>query len=81
MDIEKNDKNKAMILLKELLETSTSEQRDVEIAEEIQRIVPDPYCMDYIFYSEEFVNDDGSFNYEGLLKKCFDDYEPNVIAL
>lgn len=36
---------------------------------------------DYIFHSDDFVNDDGSFDYDGLLKKCFDDYEPNIIAL
>ncbi|MCJ2163632.1 MULTISPECIES: hypothetical protein [unclassified Pseudodesulfovibrio] len=74
-------KSRVIHLIQELLETDTTEERDVEIAIELKSIVPDPYCMDYIFQSDEFVNSDGSFNYEGLIKKCFDDYEPSIIAL
>jgi len=74
-------KKTAIALIKELLESHVTEERSVEIAIELDSIIPDPYCMDYIFQSDEFNNIDGSFDYEGLIKKCFDDYEPNIIAL
>jgi hypothetical protein len=75
-------KKEAKILLKELLERPfPSEERQSEIVLELKKIIPDPVFMDYIYYSDDFINDDGSFDYEGLLKKCFDDYEPNIIAL
>lgn len=74
-------KNRAVLLVKEMLEPDTTEERGVEIFIELTELIPDPYCMDYIFQSDEFINSDGSFNYEKMIKKCFDDYEPNIIAL
>ncbi|BCS88799.1 hypothetical protein [Pseudodesulfovibrio sediminis] len=75
-------KRKASILLKELIERPfPSEERQSEIVLELKQIIPDPMFMDHIYYSDDFVNKDGTFDYEGLIKKCFDDYEPNIIAL
>ncbi len=48
---------------------------------ELKQLVPDPYFLDYLFQSDEFYDENGTLDYDGLLKKCFDDYVPNVIAL
>ncbi|WP_285907908.1 hypothetical protein [Pseudodesulfovibrio pelocollis] len=76
------NKKKALILLQELLTYPLpTEGRGDEIVEELKEVIPDPNFIMYIYYSDDFITEDGSFDYEGLLIKCFDDYEPNVIAL
>lgn len=82
MDGVQDKKNEAIVLLRELLTSPLPEEsRGDEILEELKIIIPDPYFMDYIYHSDDYINKDGSFDYAGLLKKCFDDYKPNVIAL
>ncbi|BCS88465.1 hypothetical protein [Pseudodesulfovibrio sediminis] len=72
----------ALFLLSELLsEPLPTEERSDYILSILDKIIPDPNYMEYIYYSDDFVNKDGIFDYEGLIKKCFDDYEPNIIAL
>ena len=62
-------KQKITLLLEELLNAPCSEARQIEINLEVNKLSPDPFWSDYIFWSEEYVNEDLSINYEGFLDK------------
>ena len=49
-------KQKITLLLEELLNATCSEARQIEINLEINKLSPDPFWSDYIFWSEEYVN-------------------------
>lgn len=65
-------KEKFTLLLEELLKTTCSESREIEISLELNKLSPDPFWSDYIFWSDEYVNDDGNVNYEKLFDKISD---------
>lgn len=65
-------KNKALELIKELISNSASEKREDEIMKELDILLPDPRWSDYIFWSEDYKNEDSSFNYDKFFKKVFD---------
>jgi hypothetical protein len=52
-----------------------SEKRSEEIVEEINKLSPDPSWSNYIFYSEEFVNEDETLNVDGVVNKILS-YKP-----
>ena len=62
-------KQKITLLLEELLNATCSEARQIEINLEVNKLSPDPFWSDYIFWSEEYINEDLSINYEGFLDK------------
>ena len=62
-------KKKFTLLIEELLNTKYSEPRQIEINLELNKLSPDPFWSDYIFWSDDYVNDDGNVNYEKLFDK------------
>ena len=62
-------KKKITLLLEELLNAIPSESRQMEINLELNGLSPDPFWSDYIFWSEEYINEDLSINYEGFFDK------------
>ncbi|SHI84213.1 hypothetical protein ACQ0P8_05690 [Halodesulfovibrio aestuarii] len=60
----------AKVLIEELL-AQASDEREDEIIAELEKILPDPEFMDYIFHSDEFEQDDGTFDIEKFIEKCF----------
>lgn len=62
-------KQKITLLLEELLNTTCSESRQLEINLEINKLSPDPFWSDYIFWNEEYINEDLSINYEKFFDK------------
>ena len=62
-------KQKITLLLEELLNTTCSESRQIEINLEINKLSPDPFWSDYIFWNEEYINEDLSINYEKFFDK------------
>jgi hypothetical protein len=64
-----DDKKRLILLLDELLNTTHSESRQEEINDEISELSPDPFWSDYIFWSEDYINEDGSINYEKFFEK------------
>ena len=65
-------KQKFILLLDELLNTKCSTPREIEICLELSKLSPDPFWSDYIFWSDEYVNDDGNVKYEKLFDKISD---------
>ena len=70
------EKNKLTKLFEELWEVP-SDERESEIIEEINKISPDPKWSEYIYWSEEFVNEDESLNIPKLIKKL-DEHKPII---
>ena len=64
-----DNKKKFTLLLEELINATCSESRQIEINIELNKLSPDPFWSDYIFWSEEYVNEDLSINYEGFFDK------------
>ena len=62
-------KQKITLLLEELLNTTCSESRQIEINLEINKLSPDPFWSDYIFWNEEYINEDLSINYSEFFDK------------
>lgn len=72
-------KKRLTILLEELLTTANSESRQEEINAEVDKLSPDPFWSDYIFWSNDYLNDNEnededenkkvSLNYDKLFKK------------
>ena len=67
-------KSEFKTLVLELIEVP-SEDREEIICERLDQISPDPSYTDYIFHSQEFENEDGTFNINGLAEKVFS-YKP-----
>ena len=62
-------KQKITLLLEELINTPCSESRQVAIKHELDKLSPDPFWSDYIFWSDEYVNEDLSIHYEKFFDK------------
>ena len=68
-------KKRLTILLEELLTTANSESRQEEINAEVDKLSPDPFWSDYIFWSNDYLNDNedenknASLNYEKFFDK------------
>ena len=62
-------KKKITLLLEELINTKCSESREIEINLELNKLSLDPFWSDYIFWSDEYVNENLSINYEGFFDK------------
>lgn len=62
------------ILVLELIEVP-EDNRESEILERLELISPDPAFLDYIFQSDEFTREDGSFDADTLSEKVFS-YKP-----
>ena len=67
-----NAKQRITLLFEELFNTTLSESRQIKINLEINKLSPDPAWSDYIFYSDDYVNEDGSINYDKFFEKISD---------
>lgn len=79
MDIDAKKQRARALVLKMLYETKTDAE-DNRILSELGKIVPDPDLTKYIFWSEEFYDENENLDIDRLLEKAFN-YKPNVIAL
>ncbi len=70
------EKIKLTALFEELWEVP-SDEREIEIFEEVKKISPDPKWSDYIYWSDEFVNEDESLNIPKLIKKL-EEHKPII---
>lgn len=70
--MENDIRKRVYLLLEELLSNVASEKRENDIVQELDQLLPDPKWSDYIFWSEDYVNDDGSIKYDKFFKKVFD---------
>ena len=64
-----NSNDKAKRLIDELLTFKCTEKRENDIISELEKIIIDPKWSDYIFYSEDYLFEDGSLNYEKFFQK------------
>ncbi len=64
-----DDKKKIVLLLEELLNTTSSESRQKEIDQEISKLSPDPFWSDYIFWSDDYLNENEKINYNKFFDK------------
>ncbi|AAZ19907.1 hypothetical protein Psyc_2060 [Psychrobacter arcticus 273-4] len=62
-------KKKFTLLLEELINNAQPESRQIEINLELNKLSPDPFWSDYIFWSNKYVGEDGSINYEEFFDK------------
>jgi hypothetical protein len=69
-----DDKKEFKLLVLELIEVPEDE-REMELLKKLNIISPDPEFLDYIFQSEEFYKEDGSFDIDSLTEKVFN-YKP-----
>ena len=67
-----NAKQRITLLLEELLSLKATESRENYIFEEINKLSPDPRWSDHIYWSDDYVNEDGSINYEKFFEKISD---------
>lgn len=65
-------KQKIIILLEELVSLKATESRESYIFEEIDKLSPDPRWSDHIYWSDDYVNEDGSINYNKFFEKISD---------
>ncbi len=65
-------KKKMSILLDELLSDDIREERQSEIFVELNSISPDSEWSDYIYWSDDYLNEDNSLNYDKFFEKVFD---------
>lgn len=66
-------KEKLRDLINELVFTPHSENRDQELALEINSLSPDSKWSDYIFWSDEYFKDDETIDYDKFFKKIFNE--------
>ena len=64
-------------LLRRLL-TSQSEEEQSALSARMNEICPDPEWSDYSFMSDEFVLEDGAFDYNGFVEKVLS-YRPRLL--
>lgn len=65
-------RKKATILIRELLSGNTSDSRDEDIFEELNNLFIDPNWSAYIYWSDDYLNEDDSLNYDKFFDKVFD---------
>lgn len=79
MDIDAKKQRAKALVLKMLYETETDAE-DNHILSELEKLVPYPDVTKYLFWSEEFYDEDEHLDIDSLLEKAFN-YQPNVIVL
>ncbi len=75
-NIDKLEKQLKFLIEKLFQEDNEEEQANISL--QIQNISPDPYIIDYIFHSEDYIDDNGNVDISKLLKKVFQ-YKPILL--
>lgn len=66
-------KNRIILLVNSLISGNNTNMSEEEIGLELDELCQDPLWSDYIFWSDEYINDDGSVNFEKFFEKIFTD--------
>lgn len=64
-----DNEQKIKSLLELLLSGDLAEEQESRLFEQITQLSPDPYWSDLVFWSNDFSNTDGSFNYPKFFQK------------
>ena len=67
-----HEKQRIMGLLNKILNESLTDSQQVAVNEELDRLIPDPRWSNYIFWSDDYLNDDESINFEKFFDKVND---------
>ena len=67
-----HQKQRIMGLLNKILNKSLTDSQEIAIYEELSRLIPDPRWSNYIFWSDDYLNEDESINFEKFLDKVND---------
>ena len=67
-----HEKQRIMGLLNKILNKSLTDSQEIAIYEELSRLIPDPRWSKYIFWSDDYLNEDESINFEKFLDKVND---------
>ena len=67
MNIE--NRNRVIYLISKLFNESLSEEQQLDINDELNKLLEDPKWSDYIFWSDDYLYPDGTVNYEKFFKK------------
>ena len=67
-----HEKQRIMGLLNKILNKSLTDSQEIAIYEELSRLIPDPRWSNYIFWSDDYLNDDESINFEKFFDKVND---------
>ena len=67
-----HEKQRIMGLLNKILNKSLTDSQEIAIYEELSRLIPDPRWSNYIFWSDDYLNEDESINFEKFLDKVND---------
>lgn len=66
-------KTRMIELIERLIHPKHSEKEDQEIGLELDHLSPDPNWSDYIFWSDDYLKEDGSMDYDKFFKKIFNE--------
>ena len=67
-----HQKQRIMGLLNKILNKSLTDSQEIAIYEELSRLIPDPRWSNYIFWSDDYLNEDESINFEKFFDKVND---------
>ena len=67
-----HEKQRIMGLLNKILNKSLTDSQEIAIYEELSRLIPDPRWSNYIFWSDDYLNEDESINFEKFFDKVND---------
>ena len=67
-----HEKQRIMGLLNKILNKSLTDSQEIAIYEELSRLIPYPRWSNYIFWSDDYLNEDESINFEKFLDKVND---------
>ncbi len=77
---ESERKKRIKILVQELVTFNVEEQRESDICFEIDNLSPDPKWSNYIFWTDDYIDEEDNFLMEKFLDKIFS-YKENIIHL
>lgn len=67
-----HEKQRIVGLLNEMFNKSLTDSQEIAIYEELSRLIPDPRWSNYIFWSDDYLNEDESINFEKFFDKVND---------
>ena len=67
-----HQKQRIMGLLNKILNKSLTDSQEIAIYEELSRLIPDPRWSNYIFWNDDYLNEDESINFEKFFDKVND---------
>jgi len=75
---ETEKRNKIKVLIEEIITFNVKEKRESQIFIELNRLSPDSLWSNYIFWSEDYFDENDNFLMENFLDKIFS-YKPIIL--